>query len=217
MEKVEQTFKVFDNFLEITPAEALTTNSIYEIRIKGLKAFKKNKKLDTLDLKVVTELTPSYCNIEAINALVEVFEISEDKLLYYIREASRYADYLKGTTYSKSDTISFEVEQFVKTKASLDALLKAYVEKVADSGSKGTLGDTTFEFSTRFEGIQDLIKTLKGELKKWEEAVRGYKNDGCIKPKANKIGLKANTNSDVTPTSVENIHNDFARNQAQEG
>lgn len=217
MERVQTTYKVFDNFLEITPTEATKNNSVYEIRIKGLKATNKNKKLESLTLKVVTELTPSYCTIEGVNALVEVFGIPEDKLLYYIREASRYANYLKGTgTVTNTDgSIIFEVEQFVKTKASLDALLKAYVEKVADSGSKGTLGDITFENATRFEGMQDLIKVFKDELKKWEDAVRGYKNEGHAKLKTTEIGINAASNSEVPATRANTFN--VTRARAQEG
>lgn len=218
MERVDQSFKVFDNFIEITPVDPFQDNSVYEIRIKGLKALNKSIKLDSLNLKVVTALTPSYCSIEGINSLVEVFGIPEDKLLYYIREASRYADYvMKGTAVKSGAAVPFEVEQFVKTKASLDALLKAYVEKASQSGTKGTLGDISFEASDKFEGIKDLIKTLKDELKKWEDAMRGYYNEGRAKPKATKIGMKAGSNSDVPATTIDSILNDFARNRASEG
>lgn len=215
MEIVKQTFKVFDNFLEITPEEALQTNSIYEIKIKGLRALNKNKKLDVLKAKIVTELTPSYCSVESINALVEVFDIPEDRLLFYIREASRYADYLSNTSKTRTK-VDFEVEQFVKTKACLDALLKAYIEKASDSGAKGTLGDITFENSENFGSIKDLIKALKDELKKWEDAVRGFEREGRAKPKATKIGMKASTNSDITQTTIDSILNDITRARAQE-
>jgi hypothetical protein len=211
MERVEQNFKVFDNFLEITPTEAFKTNSIYEIRIKGLKSINKDKKLDTLKLKVVTELIPSYCSIEGINALVDVFDIPEERLLYYIREASRYADYVKGTAAVKTEEIaSFEVEQFVKTKASLDALLSVYAQKASDSGTKGTLGDITFETSKAFGSIKDLIKLLKEEFKKWEDVLSGYSNVDQGKM------VKENFNSDVTVTT-EVILNDSNHSSAQEG
>lgn len=218
MEIIEQTFKVFDNFLEITPSSALVNNSTYEIRIKGLKASNKIKKLDSLTVKVVTELTPSYCSLDGINSLVDVFGIPEGKLLYYIREASRHADYIMGGTAVKSGAVpDFEVEQFVKTKASLDALMKAYIDKASESGSKGTLGDVTFETSDSFAGIKDLIRTLKDELKKWEDAMRGYYNEGRAKPKATRVGLKSDTNTDVLATTVDSILNDFTRTRAQVG
>lgn len=217
MEKIEQTYKVFDNFIEITPSTALLNNSTYEIRIKGLKSADGSKKLDNLVVKVVTELTPSYCSIDGINSLVDVFGIPEGRLLYYIREASRHADYIMKNAAVKNGVVPFEVEQFVKTKASLDALVKAYIDKAADSGSKGILGDITFETSDKFEGIKDLIKTLKAELKNWEDAMRGYYNEGRAKPKATKIGMKSTSNSDVPATTVDAILNDFSRTRVQEG
>jgi hypothetical protein len=217
MERVEQNFKVFENFLEITPTEAPKTNSIYEIRVKGLKSLKKDKKLDNLKLKVVTKLIPSYCSIEGINTLVDVFDIPEEKLLYYIREASRYADYIKGTAAVKTGEIaSFEVEQFVKTKASLDALLNVYAQKASDSGTKGTLGDITFENSKVFGSIKDLIKLLKEEFRKWENVLSGYSNVDRAKLEATKIYMKENFNSDVT-ANAEVLLNDSIHSSAQEG
>lgn len=217
MEIVEQTFKVFDNFLEITPAKALVNNSTYEIRIKGLKAANKNKVLANTSVKVVTELTPSYCSINGINALVEVFEVPEDRLLYYIREASRHADYIMKGSALKLGVVPFEVEQFVKTKASLEALLKTYVDKASESGSKGVLGDITFENSDKFEGIKDLIELLKAELKNWEFAMRGYFNEGRAKPVATRVGMKAGTNSIVPTLTIDSILNDITRTRAKEG
>lgn len=218
MEKIELTYKVFDNFIEITPATAIADNSIYEIRIKGVKSADGKKKLDDLRLKVVTYLTPSYCSVEGINSLIDVFGIPEDRLLYYIREASRHADYIMGGTAVKAGTTpTFQVEQFVKTKATIDALLKAYMERASESGSKGTLGDVTFESSENYGSIKDLIKTLKDELKKWEDAMRGYHNEGRAKPKATRVGLKASSNSDVALTTVDTILTDFARTGSQGG
>ena len=218
MEKIELTYKVFDNFIEITPATAIADNSIYEIRIKGVKSADGKKKLDDLRLKVVTYLTPSYCSVEGINSLIDVFGITEDRLLYYIREASRHADYIMGGTAVKAGTTpTFQVEQFVKIKATIDALLKAYMERASESGSKGTLGDVTFESSENYGSIKDLIKTLKDELKKWEDAMRGYHNEGRAKPKATRVGLKASSNSDVALTTVDTILTDFARTGSQGG
>ena len=100
-----------------------------------------------------------------------------------------------------------------KTLWGKHALLKAYMERASESGSKGTLGDVTFESSENYGSIKDLIKTLKDELKKWEDAMRGYHNEGRAKPKATRVGLKASSNSDVALTTVDTILTDFARFQ----
>lgn len=218
MERIEAQYKVYDQFLEITPVVPYQENSIYEIRISGLKSLDGKRSANPLYLKVVTTLSPSYCSLEGLNTLVDIYEIPEQTLLYYIREASRYADYLRdGSAANNDGSVDFAVEQFVKTKATLDVLLKVYMRKASVSGSRGTLGDVTYENANSAPDIKDLIKTLKEELKKWEDAMRGYYNEGRAKPRATKIGSKASSNNDITATTVDMILSDFSRTVAQEG
>ncbi len=190
MERIKHSFKVFDNFLEITPDEGIKDNSIYEIRIKTIKAHNKNKFVDDLNLKVTTKLTPSYCSLEAVHSLVESYQVPDDKTLYYIREASLFAEYVKKTSY-KADDVPFEVTQYVKNKAAYDSLMRFYIEKSSESGTKGTLGEITFENSSSLPAIKDLLNTLKEEVKKWEDHMRGNGFEGRAKPVSAVRGLNS--------------------------
>lgn len=210
-EIIKCSYRIYDNFIEITPESKFVDNSTYEIKIKNVKSLSKAKKLDVLNLKFVSKLTPAYCTVDGIETLIEVFDIPEARLLYYIREASRYADYINKKSAGTEDSVSFQVEQFVKIKATLDALLRAYIDIASSGSSKGTLGDVSYEQDGRAEGIKDLIKKLKEELKQWEYAVRGYFNEGRAKPLTTIKGFKQSTNSQITPTTAQMILNDFTR------
>lgn len=190
MERVEYDFKVFDNFIEITPKNGIKDNSIYEIRIKSIKALNKNKQADGYSLKVCTKLTPSYCSLEAVHSLVESYQVPEEKTLYYIREASLFAEYVKKTSYNEND-VPFEVIQYVKHKAAYDSLMKFYIERSAESGSKGSLGEITFENSSTFPAMKDLLGVLKEDVKKWEDHLRGNGFEGRAKPLSVIKGIKA--------------------------
>lgn len=111
--------------------------------------------------------------------------------MYYIREASKYAEYLKKT--SITGTPSFEVQQFVKYKAAMDAVLKTYVSKARIGGTKGKIGEVTFENTDRVDVFSGLLSMLKKEVKIWEDAIRGYGFAGFAKPVSTVKGSKPKT------------------------
>lgn len=180
-ERIDFEIKVFDNFIEITPKDGVLDNSIYEIRLKDLKQDNGNKVLPNTIIKVCTQLTPAYTTINAVNSLISSCNIEEDVILYHIREASRFVEYVTGQTY-KSKAIPFEVDQYVKYKAAHECLMKFYVEMASEGGQKGTLGDVNFETKTQFHDISNLLKSLKAEAAAWYDEICGYKNAGRAKP-----------------------------------
>ena len=60
-----------------------------------------------------------------------------------------------------------------------------------------------------------LIDALKKALQKWQDAVRGYYNEGRVKPKATRIGIKSSQNSDVSFTTIDSILQDYTRSMPQ--
>lgn len=56
-----------------------------------------------------------------------------------------------------------------------------------------------------------MLDLLRGNLKEWQDAIRGYYNEGRAAPVATRIGLKASSNSEVTHTTVDMILNDWTR------
>ena len=180
MERVKCSFRVFDNYLEIIPQDGMKDNSIYEIKIKGLKQEMGHKTLDKLNLKFCTKLKPAYTTIPAVQSLIENCNIEEHTILYHIREASKYADYIKTCKDNKfknphldRQVDAFQTEQFTRYKAAYECLLRFYMDNAAQVGVKGTLGDVSFE-TPSIPDITPLLSTLKDEVEKWSLALQGH-------------------------------------------
>ena len=217
IEKIDCTFDVLNgDTISITPSNNITIqdNSTYSIKITGLKSLDGTKSLPTTQIKITTAVSPMYCTLASLNALVKSFGIPETDLLSYIRDASKYADFISGnsTTTSSDTTTEFAKEQFTRTKATLDAILRGVIDQ-SYSGSSGkyTLDVASIEESASTSTLKDLLDLLRGNLKEWQDAIRGYYNEGRAAPVATRIGLKASSNSEVTHTTVDMILNDFTR------
>lgn len=206
MEIVKNKFKIIDNAIIIeldNDDEIIQDNYQYEIRLKNFKSKDGTSVLDSYNYKIVTEMSPAYCKISDVAQLVDIFEIPESTILYYIREASKNVDYILSAsstsgTSSTTTEVTFPMREFVKTKTMLDCLLKAYVSKAAGSGIKGTLGVISFENTEKYAtSIADIIADLRKQLKGWEDALKGYELEGRAAPvyavKAKKASSQDNT------------------------
>jgi len=216
VDKIAVTAAAVGNILEITPADGILDNSKYTIRIKGLKSADGTKILPEKVFTIVTAITPMYCTLNSLKALVDSFGVPEANLLSYIRNASREADFIAGgTAVKKGKAVPFEVEQFVRTRATIDCLTRACMDKTLTGGGMYRLGDASLEDSTNSNAFRNMIKLLQDDLKKWQDAIRGYYNEGRVAPKATRIGLKSSSNSDVSQITVDNILNDISRTMPQ--
>lgn len=211
MEIIGNKFTIVDNIVSITLDDDIADNTQYEIRLKNFKSKDGIATLDSATYKVVTNLSPSYCNISDVAVLVDVFKIPESTILYYIREASRYVDYIINTSGSSSPSeVTFPMREFVKTKTMIDCLLKAYVTKAASGGIKGTLGVISFENTEKYaSSIDDILDDLWMRLNKWEDALKGYALEGRAAPV---VAVKASSPSRVT--TFDQIINDISRTTA---
>lgn len=207
MEKVKCTIRVYDNFMEIIPLDGVKDNSVYEVRIKGLKQYNGYKTLPSETITFCTKMTPAYTSLEAVKSLVENCNISDQTILYHIREASKYADYIKkcktmygaNKHYAHEEIHAFEKEQFAKYKAAYECVLRFYMDKAAENGLKGTLGDITFDTNTKLPDISKLLAALKKEVTDWELALQGHTNI--------RAGIKTGVKSSTT---VSHLASSFA-------
>lgn len=183
MKNVDFSVKIYGNTIEIIPSEPIKDNSIYEITISDVKAWLKTKHLDEVKTKFYTKLSPSYCSLEAVMSLIDSINISEDRVLYYVKEASQYADYISGTTFNE-DSVPFNVAQFVKFRSAHDALLKLFIERASEAGQSGKMGEIEFDVSDNTDAIKDLLDYLKGESDKWEKQVMSEDHTKGAAPKA---------------------------------
>lgn len=198
---------------QIITKEPIKDNSIYVITLSGIKSIDGKKELKPkTKIEVITAVTPMYCTLQSLSALVQNFNIPEKDLLIYIRDASKYADFISGNKTNTSNTsIDFAKEQFTKTKAVLDCLVRGVVQKSYSDGSKYTLDVATYEERSNLTELQKLIDALKKDLLKWQDTIRGFYNEGRVAPVATRIGIKSNTNSEVAHTTVDTILNDLTR------
>lgn len=206
MEKVNFTIKVFDNFLEIIPNDGVKDNSIYEIKFKHLIEENGTKELNNQSVKICTQMTPCYSSINAIRALLGDIDIDDETILYHIREASNFADYIKNSMEAYNvinvkgkDLIDYQVSQLTKYKAAYECALRTYMDKASGNSIKGTLGDITFDSNIKMPDIKDLLNSFLIEIDKWKLAIQGHNTD--LRPKI-KSGVKS-SNSQSYNNSVE--------------
>lgn len=215
VEKLDFTYSIDGNLLTITPVQITTEtiqdeeagtsitvttaepveildNSQYIIQIKKLQAKDDPyKTISNFKAVVTTAMDPAYCTINDVKYLSEVFKIPEEQILYYIREASKYADYIlsaSGSTSTDGDEeVDFEKKQFTIIKTTLDSLIRAFVSKASGFGTSGTLGVIQFSDEENYsDALATLLDYLKGQLKSWEDALKGYKLEGRAKPQSAK-------------------------------
>lgn len=215
MERVKFCVKVFDNFLEIIPCDGVKDNSIYEIRLKDIKQDCGHKVLDSETVRFCTKMTPAYTSLESVKALVENCSIPEETILYHIREASRYADYIKKckTSYGKPvlnldpEIEEFQKQQFAKYKAAYECILRFYMDKAAEYGLKGTLGDISFDTNSKLPDISKLLEELKKKVAEWELALQGHTNIRA----GMRTGVKSSTSSAHNASSKASAPPEYSR------
>ena len=215
MERVKFSIKVYDNFLEIIPDDGVKDNSIYEIRFKNLKEENGTKELENQTVKVCTQMTPCYSTIDAVKALLGDIEIPDETILYHIREASRFADYIKDSMKAYNilnikgkELQDYQSTQLTKYKAAYECALRFYMDKAAENGIKGTLGDITFDTGIKLPDIKDLLANLLSEVDKWKLALQGHNTD--IRAKI-RTGVKSSTRESYRNSTEASKAPEFSR------
>lgn len=186
VERVNYDIKVFDNFIEIIPRDGMQDNSVYEVRLKGLRALCSGDEIEDTTIKFVTAMTPMYCGIMDVASLLDIVDIPEDIVLYNIREASKYAAYIFATANKKTKpnakidekNIPFAVKEFTRFKAAKDCLLKIYMSLINDNVVEGTLGEVVFKTRDQLPDIKKILEYLDSEIAKWLDAIRGFDLEG---------------------------------------
>lgn len=211
-EQIDSTFEVIGgNTLQIAPAK-IEDNSKYIIKISGLVDADGNI-IPTQQYTVMTALSPMYATLRTMHALLNGVDISDEDLLLLIRDTSNEADFIASsvsTTTNKAN-MNFAKEQYTKIKTAIDCLIRGSMSKTFNGGATFKLDLAEVTDPTNSNAFRTLIGDLRKALRIWQDAIRGYVNEGRAKPKATRIGLKSSENSDVSHTTVEQILNDWTR------
>lgn len=201
------------DIVKIAPKEVLA-NSDYTFTVSGLKD-KDGNTLETKTFTIRTEYKPMYCTLTSLKMITDAYEIPDNNMRSYIRDASKYADYIISQTKSKIKTDSFAVENFVKLKATYDCLMRMIMSTGFDKDNRYKLDVIEYEHEKDLGTLKDLLDDLNKQLKIWEDAVRGYWPEGRAKPKVTRIGLKSSSNTDVQWTTTESLLQEIARSVPQ--
>jgi hypothetical protein len=180
MEIVKANISCFENLLEIEPIGGFKDNSSYEITINNLKDL--NGNTFSKKITLITRLSPFYSSVHAVKALVSDIDIPTESIVYNIREASRFADYIAEFPIDENN-ISFAASQFVKYRAAYESLLAYAVKDVTSTGISGKVGDISFDEKLTNRDFSKLLKSLEKEVDDWHDALRGYDPEGRAKPK----------------------------------
>ena len=217
-EPVEVIAGVGDDFksLMIQPQDEILENSYYEVTVSGVKSKDGTKTLPPVTLTFMTPLNPMYCSVKSVRALVDAYGIPERNLRLYIHEASEYADYILSQSGTVSESTKekrmFALQQFVRTKVTMDCINSYMMSSTATGvGSRYKLDVVEVEESMNASAMKAMLDALRKDLDKWQDAIRGYFPEGRAKPKATRVGLKANQNSDVPHTTVDKILDSISR------
>ncbi len=198
METVAVTYRVNGNTLEILPASgSFQNNSTYSISIESLLALD-GTELGPFEAKEMTAILPLYCHVFDVQALIGDLDIDEDEIVYFIRDASKYSDFITEARTMSTGTADYEIQQLVKYKAARDAVLRYYISHSGRSGSKGMVGEVSFEIAGSTPDLKNLLKALNEEVAKWEEKARGFIAEGRVAPVSVQRGSKGSALSTIT-------------------
>lgn len=179
MELVDFEILVVGGMLQIILKDGFEDNSIYDIRLRGINSLQGDQYSD--DIKLVTKLSPLYVDLYSVKTLIGDMDIPDDVILYHIREASRFADYIRSGI--DPDDVPFEVAQFVRYKAAHECLLRHTVSLSSTVGQSGTVGKVTFAEKETTRDISNLLNHLCKEVMKWLDEVKGFKLEGRAEAK----------------------------------
>lgn len=151
-------------------------NSVYEFDIKDLKSINSNIK-NNFHFHYVTAPSPCYVELKDVTSLARGLKLDDESVLYHIREACRYADFIirrynnkamphEQITLEKETIIQdyYEIYMFIRYKALRDCLLEFYIKEAAKPDSiKNQTGDLLYEHDFDLTRIKDLLDKIEDE------------------------------------------------------
>lgn len=157
-------------------------DSIYEFKLPNIYS-KDGQVIQSQKIKYITAPSLAYASIDDVRAKLGEIEISDEKILYHIREASRLVEVViqkayekQNIEFTKEDLMAFRgnietmrnehwyLWQFVVLKAAYETLMNLYIvmatrpEKI-----KEMLSDLSKEVNYNLKWIKELLDKLKDE------------------------------------------------------
>nr|DAU83552.1 MAG TPA: hypothetical protein [Caudoviricetes sp.] len=216
-------YTIFGNRLEIKPTGGMKPDSLYEIRIKRLESVDGKKVLKYKVFTVASEQISNFYTLGDVNYLINVFDASDTEVLYALKEASQFAQFLLNQIpgYENRADLPYLLQQFCKLRATLSLVSKHAVTTTTSGKVSGHIGNISFgatesggsSSSSSGNGapsLSDLIKMIKAEMEIFQKLIvdPSYLTMGRAEPRVGKRSYNEKRKLHTYPTT---LFNDLSR------
>lgn len=208
-------YTIFGNRLEIKPTGGMKPDSLYEIRIKRLESVDGKKVLKYKVFTVASEQISNFYTLGDVNYLINVFDASDTEVLYALKEASQFAQFLLNQipSYENRADLPYLLQQFCKLRATLSLVSKHAVTTTTSGKVSGHIGNISFgatesggsSSSSSGNGapsLSDLIKMIKAEMEIFQKLIvdPSYLTMGRAEPRVGKRSYNEKRKLHTYPT-----------------
>lgn len=210
-------YTIFGNRLELRPVGGVKPDSLYEIRIKKLESVDGKKVLKYKVYTVASEQISNFYTLGDVNYLIDVFDASDTEVLYALKEASRFAQFLLDQIpgYENRADLPYLLQQFCKLRATLSLVSKHAVTTSTSGKISGHIGNISFgstesggssssSSSSNAPSLSDLIKMIKAEMEIFEKLIVDptYLTMGRAEPRTGKRSYTEKQKLHTYPTTL---------------
>lgn len=210
-------YTIFGNRLEIKPTGGMKPDSLYEIRIKRLESVDGKKVLKYKVFTVASEQISNFYTLGDVNYLINVFDASDTEVLYALKEASQFAQFLLNQIpgYENRADLPYLLQQFCKLRATLSLVSKHAVTTTTSGKVSGHIGNISFgatesggsSSSSSGNGapsLSDLIKMIKAEIEIFQKLIvdPSYLTMGRAEPRVGKRSYNEKRKLHTYPTTL---------------
>lgn len=210
-------YTIFGNRLELRPVDGVKPDSLYEIRIKKLESVDGKKVLKYKVYTVASEQISNFYTLGDVNYLIDVFDASDTEVLYALKEASRFAQFLLDQIpgYENRADLPYLLQQFCKLRATLSLVSKHAVTTSTSGKISGHIGNISFgstesggssssSSSGNAPSLSDLIKMIKAEMEIFEKLIVDptYLTMGRAEPRTGKRSYTEKQKLHTYPTTL---------------
>ena len=210
-------YTIFGNRLELRPVGGVKPDSLYEIRIKKLESVDGKKVLKYKVYTVASEQISNFYTLGDVNYLIDVFDASDTEVLYALKEASRFAQFLLDQIpgYENRADLPYLLQQFCKLRATLSLVSKHVVTTSTSGKISGHIGNISFgstesggssssSSSGNAPSLSDLIKMIKAEMEIFEKLIVDptYLTMGRAEPRTGKRSYTEKQKLHTYPTTL---------------
>ena len=166
---------------------------------------------------VASEQISNFYTLGDVNYLINVFDASDTEVLYALKEASQFAQFLLNQIpgYENRADLPYLLQQFCKLRATLSLVSKHAVTTTTSGKVSGHIGNISFgatesggsSSSSSGNGapsLSDLIKMIKAEMEIFQKLIvdPSYLTMGRAEPRVGKRSYNEKRKLHTYPTTL---------------